>query len=147
MATTALAALIQLRHEVDGRAMAGAVALVAGAALVAGHLVDLVWSRPRFDPAVARGLTAVLASTVAGALVAVARLHGSVEFNTERSLLLGGALGVVTALFAVGASFIEQTSTLPVDGVARRLRPLFGALLCLALMSPVAYLLCLAIRG
>ena len=108
VAVVALAAPLELRHQVDGPALTTAVLLCATAALVAGHLVDWVWSPLRFDPAVRRGLPAVVASVLAGAAVGVARLHHSVEFTGQRAALLGASLALVTALFAVGAAFVAH---------------------------------------
>ena len=145
--TTAFAALIELRHQVDGPAMTIAVLLCATAALVAGHLIDWIWVPLRFDPEVSRGLLAVVASVIAGAVVTLVRLRNSVEFTGQRALLLGAGIALVTALFAVGAAFIAHTATLPSGRVARICRPLAGTMLVLALTSPIAYLLCLALRG
>jgi hypothetical protein len=144
--TVALAVLIQLRHEASGQAMGIAVVLCAGVALVAGHFVDAIWSPIRFDPAVSRGVPALLVSIAAGAVVGYQRLHGLGQFGDYRSLGVGASVAAVTALFAVGAGFIETASTLPSNRTARLLRPLFATTCSFALMSPVAYLLCLVIR-
>jgi hypothetical protein len=145
--TTAVAALIELRHQVDGPAMTVAVLLCATAALVAGHLIDWIWVPLRFDAEVSRGLLAVVASVVAGAVVTLFRLRHSVEFTGQRALLLGAGIALVAALFAVGAAFIAHTATLPSGRVARICRPLASTTLVFALTSPIAYLLCLALRG
>jgi hypothetical protein len=162
--TIAPAALIQLRHQVDGATMATAVVLCISAALVAGHLVDWLWSPLRFDQSVSRGLPGVLASVVAGGAVTMARLHNSVEFPGQRALLLGAALAVVTALFAVGAAFVraavdEAVAAGAPDGpdvaapgvrrvaLGRIARALADPLFVIAFCSPIAYLLCLALRG
>ncbi len=147
VSVVALAALVQLRHETGGQSMAVAVIIAAGAALVAGHLVDLVWAAPRFDPEVSRGLLAVVVAVVVGAVVGYLRLHSTVEFTTGRAIFIGAAVAAIVSLFAVGAGFIEQSSSAPADGAARRLRPAYAVLVPLGLLAPVAYLLCLAIRG
>jgi hypothetical protein len=188
VALAAFATLIELRHQVDGPSMTVAVLLGVSAALVAGHLIDWLWDPLRFDPAVSRGLPAVIGSVIAGAVVTMMRLHNSVEFNGQRALLLGAALAVVTALFAVGAAFLEPTdgsdgrdgwdgpgepirpgeSIGPIDATAAsepaeldpsvpsarprgRIEPTANltsaTLFVFALMSPLAYLLCLALRG
>lgn len=142
----ALAALPQLRHETGGAAMTSAVLAAATTALVLGHLVDTVWSAPRWDPAVPRGLPAVIAGVAGAATASYLRLHGTVEFTASRAALVGGMIGAVTGLFAVGAGFIDQATTAPQGRVAV-LRPVFAALIPIALSAPVSYLLCLAIRG
>jgi hypothetical protein len=122
------------------------VVLAATAALVAGHLVDMIAPIPRFDVAVQRGLLAVLVAIGAGAAASYLRLHDTVEFTAGRAGFMGGAIGGIVSLFAIGAAFIQQTSSIP-TGPRRLLRPVFGVLLPLGLLAPVAYLLCLAIRG
>ena len=146
VAVVALAALVQLRHESGGKLMVTGVLLAATAALVVGHLVDMVAPIPRFDVTVPRGLLAVLAAIAAAAAVAYMRLHDTVEFTAGRAGLMGGAIGGIVSLFAIGAAFIQQTSSVPI-GVSRLMRPVFGVLVPLGLLAPVAYLLCLAIRG
>ncbi len=143
----AFAALIQLRHEVDGRAMLFAVLLITGSALLASYAGDLVWAHPRFDPDVPKGLFAVVIATAVGALVGYLRMRGSVEFNSGRSAFLGASVGAVTALFAVGAAFMQHASSLPAGGLAVRLRPVFAVAVVFGLAAPASYLLCLAIRG
>ena len=146
VAVVALPALVQLRHETDGKTLVVVVVLAAAGALVAGHLVDAVVPRPRFDPAVSRGLLAVIVGIGVGAGVSYQRLHDTVDFTSGRAALLGAAVGGIVSLFAVGAAFVEQTSSAP-GGPTRLLRPVFGVLLPLGLIAPVGYLLCLAIRG
>jgi hypothetical protein len=148
VAVTAIATPLELRHQVDGPALTTAVWLCATAALVGGHLVDWIWSPLRFDPAVSRGLPAVIVSVAAGAVVSVARLRHSVEFTGQRAALLGASLAAVTALFAVGAAYVRLAS--PSDESTRLMRvlaPVSGPLFVFAFMSPLAYLLCLALRG
>jgi len=146
VAVVAFAALIQLRHESGGKLMVTGVLLAATAALVVGHLVDMVAPVPRFDVTVPRGLLAVLAAIGAAAAVAHLRLHDTVEFPSGRAGFMGGAIGGIVSLFAIGAAFMQQTSSVPI-GVSRLMRPVFGVLVPLGLLAPVAYLLCLAIRG
>jgi hypothetical protein len=176
VALVAFATLIELRHQVDGPSMTVAVLLGVSAALVAGHLIDWLWDPLRFDPAVSRGLPAVIGSVIAGAAVTMVRLHNSVEFNGQRALLLGAALAAVTALFAVGAAFLEpglepglqpgvepgvesggstesSATAEPIEPARPRgrIEPTaqlaLSTLFVFALMSPLAYLLCLALRG
>lgn len=150
IAEVGLASLLQLRHEVvgasaSGRAVAAACAAIA-TALVVGQLVDLVFAAPRFDPDVPRGLPAVLASAAGGAAVGLLVLRDVAGFPGGRPLFVGAALGALAGLLAVGASFVLH-STEPVPGRAgRALRPVIGVTLPFAVLSPVAFLLCLAVQ-
>jgi hypothetical protein len=137
----ALPAFVQLRHESGGPAMASAAIGAAAAALLAGHLVDARWPVPRFDAAVPRGLLGVVIGAALAALIGYLRLHGTVEFSAGRSLFLGAAVGAVASLLAVGAAFLPHEVALP------RLRPVYVVLIPLALVAPVGYLLCLAVRA
>ena len=147
VATVALAAFVQLRHELLPQLTVYTVVLAISAALVAGHFCDLVISSPRFDPAVRRGLPAVVLGAAVAALIAQLQLGGQLEFTSGRGLFLGAAIGVLAGLFGVGAGFIQVATSLPTGGRAVRLQPVFGTLLPLALAGPVAYLLCLAIHA
>jgi hypothetical protein len=145
VATVALSALIQLRHETDARVASTAVA-AAGAALAAGLIIDAVVPGLRFEPEVPRGLGGVIASLVVGGIVGFVRLHGTVEFSTGRAVLLGAALGVIVGLLGVGFSYV--THTLQTSSTAARVfRPVLAAVLPLAVLAPVAYVLALAIQA
>jgi hypothetical protein len=148
VAELALAALLQIRHEFPGDVdVAFGVAVIGPGALLVGALADLTFTGLRFDDAVPRGAFGVLGSTVAGALLGDLTLRNSALFGTGRGLFLGAALGALVALFAVGASFMEHTTPLPESGFPRRGRPLVTVLLPLSLLSPVAFLLCIAIHA
>jgi hypothetical protein len=147
VAVTALAGLLQLRHQPNGTVMATAAVLGICAALAVGHLVDWLWSPLRFDPAISRGLPAVIAALIAGGAVTFVQLHNSFEFAGQRAALLGTAIAAVAALFAVGVAFIEHGWAPQPSRPLRWLRDLAGPPLCLALTAPVAYLLCLVMRG
>ena len=150
VAVVGLPALIQLRHEfigptLGGRVVAGVVAAAAGALLV-GYLVDLVYAAPRFDPTVARGLLAVVASAGLGGSVGHLMLRSDAEFLGGRGAFAGAALGALIAFLAVGVAFIERSAPAAQDGLSRRMRPVLSSLLPLSLLAPVAFVLCLAIR-
>lgn len=160
LAEAALPALLQLRHEfarvsgsggTAGTVVSGVVTVVSGA-LVIGYLVDLLVPAPRFDPAVPRGLFAVLASTgLAGSLgYVLLQSHRLVELQGGRGAFLGASLGALVSLLAVGAAFVEHAVARPPAGQPRaavpRLRPLLGVLVPVAVLAPVAFLLTLAIR-
>jgi hypothetical protein len=151
VATVAVSALQQLWHEFGDPAASGqvvsAVVLAIGAALVGGMLIDMAAPVPRFDAAVGRGLLGVLGAAVIGGAVGYLALRSVTAFAGGRSLFVGAALGALAALLAVATSFVEHSTPYPSSGFARRLRPVLGALLPLALASPVALVICLAIRA
>ncbi len=151
VAVVGLAALVQLRHEfaspgAGAKIVAGVVAASAGA-LVIGHCVDLLLAAPRFDPAVARGLLAVVASAGLGGSIGHLLLGSLAQFAGGRGAFTGAALGALVAFLAVGAAYLEAAEGLPQSGVSRLARPVVSALLPLAVLAPVAFLLCLAIRA
>lgn len=152
VAVVALSALLQLRHEFDGARMTEAAAVVAGVAVALAYLVDLVWSRPRFDPQVPRGLTGVVVgiagATVAGVLV----LRALTQYGNPVAALLCGIIAAVAALVSVSASMIAAGIAVGIavdtprpvpGGVGGKLRPVAVAILPLSLVAPVAYLLLL----
>ena len=145
VATVALSALIQLRHETDARVTSAAIA-AAGAALAAGLVTDAVLPALRFEPDVPRGLGGVIASLVVGGIVGFVRLSGTVEFSTGRAILLGAALGVIAGLVGVGSSYVTHTLRTSPTG-ARAFRAVLEAVLPLAVVAPVAYVLVLAIQA
>jgi hypothetical protein len=93
----------------DGRA---AVALAAvGAALVVGHLVDLVLPRPRLATDVPRGLVALVLAVLAAAAVAwFLRDLGDLSGDLTAAGF-GAVLGGVAALTAVAASYVVVEAT------------------------------------
>lgn len=151
VAVVGLAALPQLRHEfaspgAGGTIVAGVAAATAGA-LVVGHCVDLLLAAPRFDTTVPRGLLAVLASSGLGGSVGHLLLGTQAQFAGGRGAFTGAALGALVAFLAVGAAYLEAAENLPAAGAGRLARPVVLALLPLAVLAPVAFLLCLAIRA
>jgi hypothetical protein len=101
----------------------------------------------RFEPEVPRGLGGVIASLVVGGIVGFVRLHGTVEFSTGRAVLLGAALGVIVGLLGVGFSYVTHTLQTSSTPAARVFRPVLAAVLPLAVLAPVAYVLALAIQA
>ncbi|MGH3260724.1 MAG: hypothetical protein ACRDNS_01890, partial [Trebonia sp.] len=99
--------------------------------------------------AVPRGLLGVLAGAGLGAAIGFLLLEPGryPGFVGGRAAFLGAAIGILAALLAVGASFVEQSVPAPADRLGRTLRPAATALLPLAVLAPVAFLLCLAIRA
>lgn len=144
-----LAALLQLRHEfgtdVGGKVTATVAAAVSGA-LVIGCLVDILLPAPRFDAAVPRGLLGLLAAAGLGGSLGYLMLKDPGQFGGGRGLFTGAALGALAGLLAVAAAFVLHTTPEPPTPTGRRLRPMIGALLPIAVIAPAAFLLCLAIR-
>lgn len=151
LAEVSLPALVQLRHEfvvskVGGQVVFG-VALVAFGALVIGFLIDMVITAPRFDQDVPRGLLALIGSAGFGGSAGYLTLRHSADFVGGRGAFAGAALGALVALFAVGVAFAESDVPIAEEGFGRRIRPVLGALMPVAFLAPVAFLLCLAIRS
>jgi hypothetical protein len=150
-AEVSLPAILQLRHEfgagaAGGRVAATAVAALAGA-LVIGCLVDILLPAPRFDPAVARGLLGLIASAGLGGSIGYLMLRDQFEFSGGRSSFVGAALGALAGLLAVATAFVLHTTPEPARAIGRWLRPVLAAVLPIAVVAPVAFLLCLAIRA
>ncbi len=146
----ALPAVLQLRHEFgasdpDGRVAATAVAAVAGA-LVVGCLVDLLLPAPRFDPAVPRGLLGLIASAGLGGSIGYLMLRDVTDFDGGRATFAGAALGALAGLLAVAGAFVLHTTPEPIAALGRRLRPVLAAVVPIAVIAPVGFLLFLAIR-
>ena len=117
--------------------------LAVGAALVAGHLVDLVVPRPQVAEGVPRGLAGLVVSVAVGAVVVLAR--GSTDVGAAgltrpvAALLLGAALGGVAALGGLAASYVSVESPAEAAGPARAWAlPVVQAVLPLAACAPVA---------
>jgi hypothetical protein len=101
---------------------------------------------PRFDPDVPRGLIGLLVAIAFGAFAGQLALRDTTDFTAGRVAFAGGAVAGLVALVAVAVAFVESETPLAEDGFARRVRPALTALVSLSLMSPVAFVLCLAIR-
>jgi hypothetical protein len=54
---------------------------------------------------------------------------------------------VLAALFAIAVAFVLRSTPVPSGASARALRPVLAAVVPIALMAPVAFLLCLAVRS
>jgi hypothetical protein len=115
----------------------GLMALLAvGAALLAGHVVDLVLPWPRLAPGVPRGLLGlVLAVVVAAAAAFVGRGAGGLVGGLS-AVTFGALLGAVAALVAVAGSYV----TAEAEATGRRALALAVAqgLLPIAACAPVA---------
>jgi hypothetical protein len=135
---SALAVLIGVGRVADGPRALETALLAVGAALLVGHLVDLVLPRPRIAAGVPRGLLGLVLAVLAAVLVALLRRDGGTLLAAVSAATYGAALGAVAALMALGASYV----------VAERGRtgwalPVVQAVLPLAAAAPVAYALTL----
>jgi hypothetical protein len=150
-AEVSLTALMQLRHQFAGSDVGSdvvvGVVVAAAAALAAACCTDLVLPVPRFDAGVPRGLPAVVVAAIVGGVAGHIVLHDSAEFIGGRGLFTGAGVGAVAALLAVGVGFADSATPLPPPGFGRRFRPALAVLVPLCVLSPVAYLLCLAVRA
>jgi hypothetical protein len=144
-----LPALLQLRHEFgtdDGGHVAAMATAALAAALVIGCVVDLLLPAPRFDPAVPRGLLGLVASAGLGGSIGYLALHDQTQFAAGRATFVGAALGALAGLLAIASAFVLHTTPEPATVTGRRLRPVLAAVAPIAVLAPVAFLLCLAIR-
>ncbi len=120
-AVGSLAALLLVGRAESGPGWARIAVLAAGAALVVGHLVDLVLPRPQLAFDVPRGLIALLAAVLAGAGAALAGalVDGTADGLTEKlsAVLYGAALAAVAALVALAASYVVVEAT-AIEGTA-----------------------------
>ena len=134
----ALAVLLSV-GRIDGgpRAVVTAV-LAVGAALLVGHLVDLLVPRPQIAAGVPRGLLGLALAVLAAIGVAVLRRDGGTLLAWVASATYGAALGGVAALMALGASYVVAER-----GSTSWALPVVQAVLPLAAAAPVAYALAL----
>jgi hypothetical protein len=155
---TGAAAFPQLRHEFDGAKLATAATVTVCAAVLVAHIGDRLWSHPRFDPAVSRGLFGVVAGTIVGGACGLLLLKGVDGFGGARAVWVGPVMAAVAALLSVGAGFVVHglPETHPADPTTDAgpyhegdpsLLPVVSVLLPLALSAPAAYLLCIAGHG
>ena len=151
VAEVALPALLQLRHEFNhpdiGGPVTSAVVLSIEGALVVGYFTDLLLPTPRFDPAVPRGLPALVLSAATGAALGYLVLRDEAAFEHGRAAFVGGALGALAGLVAVAITFVLHTTTARPRRLVGALRAVLGPVLPLCLIAPAAFLLCLAVRS
>ena len=140
----ALAALLLLGRGPDGSGRATVVLLAVGAALVAGHLVDVVLPRPHLTPGVPRGLPGLGASVVAGAVVAFLARGLAEPAGAPAALAYGAVLGLVAGLMGLAASYVvveltaDDGAGTADDGTSPWILAVVQAALPLAACAPVA---------
>jgi hypothetical protein len=111
----ALGALLLLGTEDDSEAQVAVSLAAVAAAVVVGHLVDLLLPRPRVAAGVPRGLTGLLLSVAAAVAVAVL-LRSWGDLTGGQAALLGAAVGGVAALSALAASYLVVEITAVDEG-------------------------------
>lgn len=140
----ALAALLLLGRGPGGSGRAALVLLAVGAALVAGHLVDVVLPRPHVAPGVPRGLPALAAAVLVGAAVTFFGRSLAGSDGNSAVLVHGAVLGLVAGLTGLAASYLVVDLASPdragtEDGAASPwILPVVQAGLPLAACAPVA---------
>jgi hypothetical protein len=107
----ALAALLLVGRGPGGSTRALVVLLAVGAALVAGHLVDLVLPRLHLAPGVPRGLPGLAVSVLAGAAVTFLGRELGEPAPAPVALGCGAVLGLIAGLMAVAASYVVVAAT------------------------------------
>jgi hypothetical protein len=116
--TGALATLLLLGRAEAGHGRALVALLAVGAALVAGHLADLVLPRPQLADGVPCGLLGLGLAVVAGAAVTVLGRGVSGTVDPLAAVLYGAVLGGVAGVVSLVASYIvvEADASEPPDG-------------------------------
>lgn len=152
VAPPALVALVQLRHEPSGGQVAAAVGAAAALALVVARLTDLALPIALFDVDVPRGFYGVILGGLAGGAVGQLLLSDNVDFVRGRAAFTGFAVGILVSLFSIGTGYLQRQGFLSLgndsEGIwSERLRPVYAVLLPVCFVSPLGYLVCLAIRG
>jgi hypothetical protein len=141
-AVCGLAVLLRLPDTAGGQRPAATAALVVGAALVAGHLVDAVLPRPRVAAGIECGVLGLLLALLAGIGVALLRHSPGGLSDTLSSVTVGLVLAGVAALVGLAGSYVvsEAAGREPGDVLAA---PVLQAVLPFAAAAPVAFSLAL----
>lgn len=137
-AVVALSVLLTLSRTTDGDQLATSAVLIIGAAVLVGHLVDVVLPRPQIAAGVPRGLVGLVLAVLAGVGVALLRRQPGDLADALSAATYGAAIGAVAALLAVAASYVVAER--PQRGWAL---PVVQAVLPFAAAIPVAYFLAL----
>jgi hypothetical protein len=124
-AVGALAAFLLLGSDATEPGWSRVAVLAAGAALLAGHLVDLALPRPQLADGVPRGLAGLAVAVLAG--VGTAVLGATVWTSSPgrvAAALSGAVLAAVAALVAVAASYlVVEATSVPSDGASAGREP------------------------
>ena len=137
-AVVASSVLLALGRTPDGPRLATTAVLVVAAALLVGHLVDLVLPRPAVAAGVPRGVPGLVLGVLAGVGTALLRRQPGDVLDALAAATYGAVIAGVAVLVAVAASYV----------VAERPRrgwplPVVQAVLPFAAAAPVAFFLAL----
>ncbi|MEU2347158.1 hypothetical protein [Modestobacter sp. NPDC049651] len=141
-AVSSLAVLLAVGRVPGQSGIVTTTAFVVGAALVVGHLADLLAPRPLIADGVPRGLVGLVLSVLIGVAVALLRGGSGSMLDLLTAATYGAALGGVAALTGLGASYLVAQRT----GHGWALS-VVQALLPWAAAAPVAYALALHAGG
>lgn len=138
-AVVALAALLRETGGPDGAEIAVSALLAVGAALVAGHLVDLVLPRPQVAFGVPRGLLGLVLAVLAAAAVTWVRRRPDELFDALSAAIYGGVVGGVAVLVSLAASYVVVEADRAGGGRGNRWAlPVIQAVLPIAACAPIA---------
>lgn len=142
VAVVAASTYLVLFQQTSGPALLGMCVVAIGAAVVTGHLVDLVLPYPGIVEGVPRGLLGFVLGT--GAAMFAAMQRGEVDRLVEQlgALILGGVLGGLACLIAIGASYAATERR-----GSRIAQVAVQAVLPFALAAPVAYFVSILVGG
>jgi hypothetical protein len=104
--TGALATLLLLGRTEAGHGRALIALLAVGAALVVGHLADLVLPRPQLADGVPCGVLGLVLAVVAGAAVTTLGRDVSGTVDPLAAVIYGAVLGGVAALVSLVGSYV-----------------------------------------
>lgn len=142
VAVVAASTYLVLFQLTDGPALLDMCVAAIGAAVVTGHAVDLVLPYPRIVDGVPRGLLGFVLGT--GAAMLAAKYSGGADRLVEQlgALILGGVLGGLACLIAIGASYAatERRGVMLAQAAVQAVLPF-------ALAAPVAYLMSILVGG
>lgn len=142
LAVVAASTYLVLFQLTDGPVLLEMCVAAIGAAVVTGHLVDLVLPYPRIVDGVPRGLLGFVLGTAAAMLAAMYR--GETDRLVEQlgAVILGGVLGGLACLIAIGASYAatERRGVVVAQSAVQAVLPF-------ALAAPVAYLMSILVGG
>ncbi len=142
LAVVAASTYLVLFQLADGPALLDMCVAAIGAAVVTGHLVDLVVPYPRIVDGVPRGLLGFVLGTGAAMLAAMHRGEADGLVEQLGTLILGGVLGGLACLVAIGASYVatERPGSLIAQTAVQAVLPF-------ALAAPVAYFMSILVGG
>lgn len=142
LAVVAASTYLVLFRLTDGPVLLEMCVAAIGAAVVTGHLVDLVLPYPRIVDGVPRGLLGFVLGTGAAMLAAMYRGEADRLVEQLGAVILGGVLGGLACLIAIGASYAatERRGVVPAQAAVQAVLPF-------ALAAPVAYLVSILVGG